>query len=108
MQSIGPDGIAFVIQFSDAGLTASGSAGAGLGYGAALGNPSGIEKSVAVEFDSWFNPELKDPAYFHIGVHSNGGLANNASEEYLQPTPPTSTLSISPCPPHSLTAKAIG
>ena len=77
-----------MIQASSAGHSASGSAGSGIGYGAAGGNPSGILSSVAVEFDSWYNPELNDPSVFHIGVHSNGQNANNASEEYPLPSLP--------------------
>eukprot|EP00026_Physarum_polycephalum_P000697 Phypoly_transcript_00698.p1 GENE.Phypoly_transcript_00698~~Phypoly_transcript_00698.p1 ORF type:complete len:1364 (-),score=231.60 Phypoly_transcript_00698:121-3909(-) len=77
-----PDGIAFVIQKSPAGTGATGTPGSGIGYGSALGNPSGITHSVAVEFDSWYNSELNDPPVFHIGVHSDGANPNNASEDY--------------------------
>lgn len=51
-RSRGGDGIAFVIQEQDP--RALGAGGAGLGY-------TGIENSLAVEFDTFYNSELLEP-----------------------------------------------
>jgi hypothetical protein len=65
------DGFAFVIQFAPNGTSTLGSTGAGgyIGY-------TGIPNSIAIEFDTFQNSW--DPAYTHIGVQSNGPLANSA------------------------------
>ena len=73
--NIGADGFTFVIQNSDSSLfggggsSALGSTGGGLGY-------AGIPNSLAVEFDTWFNPVLGDPNGNHISVHTAGTLQN--------------------------------
>jgi hypothetical protein len=75
----GGDGFAFVIQRDDDETEALGTSGNGLGY-------EGIRNSVAVEFDTWFNPEDNatiggtDLISDHISVHSMGVKANSASE----------------------------
>ena len=46
----GADGIAFVLHADPNGTAALGNSGAGLGY-------EGISRSLAVEFDTWYNPE---------------------------------------------------
>jgi hypothetical protein len=72
------DGMAFVIQ--NAGLTALGPNGGGLGYGAGLpGGTGGIPTSVAVKFDLFQNS--------HEGNNSTGLYTNGAS-----PTSPATTL----------------
>ena len=60
------DGIAFVIK-NPASVT--GANGGGMGY---LGTPN----SFAVEFDSWYNSEYKDPTTGanHIGIDVNGSV----------------------------------
>jgi hypothetical protein len=72
------DGMTFTIQ--NAGVTALGPAGGGLGYGAPLPTaPSGIPTSVAVKFDLFQN--------VHEGTNSTGLYINGAS-----PTSPSVTL----------------
>jgi len=72
------DGIAFVIQ--DAGTTALGPSGGGLGYGPdAPGGTPGIPTSVAVKFDLYSNAGE--------GTNSTGLYTNGAS-----PTTPATTL----------------
>lgn len=69
----GADGLVFVVQGD--GPNAIGSGGGNLGY-------SGIEPSIAVEFDTWGNISF-DPCYGgcdssdnHIGINRNGNLAS--------------------------------
>ncbi|MBI5426317.1 MAG: PEP-CTERM sorting domain-containing protein [Opitutae bacterium] len=61
----GADGLAFVIQRAQA--NALGSSGEGLGY-------LGINQSVAVEFDTWFNSTRADPDSNHYGLDLNGSV----------------------------------
>jgi hypothetical protein len=73
-RSRGGDGIAFVIQEQDP--RALGAGGAGLGY-------TGIQNSMAVEFDTFYNSELLEPYENHIAVHSRGWRhANNANHSF--------------------------
>ena len=67
----GGDGFAFVVQTT--GPNALGDNGGELGYG-------GLERSLAVEFDTHFNnwPGEPDPNDNHISVHTNGSAANGA------------------------------
>ena len=71
----GGDGIAFVLQGSEAAYTALGSGGTGMGYG-------GIPNSLAIEFDTWFNAESGsgDLAADHVSIHS-ASIHNNTSWE---------------------------
>jgi hypothetical protein len=72
------DGMTFTIQ--NAGLTALGPSGGGLGYGAGLpGGTPGIPTSVAVKFDLFQNS--------HEGNNSTGLYTNGVS-----PTSPATTL----------------
>jgi len=66
------DGFAFVIQSAAAGTHAIGSAGFGqyLGY-------NGLNKSLAIEFDTYQNSNYNDPANPHIGIQSNGAGSNS-------------------------------
>jgi fibro-slime domain-containing protein len=66
-----PRGFAFVMQNSAPG--ALGTDGSGLGY-------NGIPLSVAVEFDSFQDTSLADPAYDHVSVHTLYSQPNSASE----------------------------
>ena len=84
----GGDGFAFVIHRDENDTEALGSTGAGMGY-------DGIRNSLAVEFDTWFNPTSNattggsDLVGDHISVHSRGGKPNSASESFSlgQPRP---------------------
>jgi hypothetical protein len=64
---------AFVIQGE--GLNALGNNGKALGYG-------GINNSLAVEFDTYFNNEENDPYENHISVQTRGWRYPN-SENHL-------------------------
>ncbi len=71
------DGIAFVIQNSQAGLTAFGDGGGGIGY-------QGIPNSLAVEFDTYLNASPgpnEDPNANHVAVQSCGTNANSADHD---------------------------
>lgn len=64
----GGDGFAFVIH--DNGFySALGANGADLGYG-------GIDNSIALEFDTWYNALLGDIYQNHIAIHSMGKALN--------------------------------
>lgn len=65
----GADGIAFVLQNS--ATTALGHYGKGIGY-------AGISKSIAVEFDTYFNFESNDLNGNHVAIQSGGVLENQA------------------------------
>ena len=59
----GGDGFAFVLQ--NHGPISLGTAGGSLGYG-------GIPNAVAVEFDTWYDAELRDPYENHIAILTRG------------------------------------
>jgi uncharacterized repeat protein (TIGR01451 family) len=68
------DGIAFVIQNSQAGLAAFGDGGGGIGY-------QGIPNSLAVEFDTYLNAgpgPNNDPNANHVAIQSCGLNPNSA------------------------------
>jgi len=59
----GGDGFAFVVQNHCS--RALGGGGGGVGY-------SGIQNGIAVEFDTWFDADLRDPYENHIAVLTRG------------------------------------
>lgn len=70
----GGDGLAFVLH-SHANKTAtlgfqSGSQRSQIGY-------DGIQNSLAIEFDTWFNPESPDTFGDHVAIYSRGQGANS-------------------------------
>jgi hypothetical protein len=72
---LGADGITFVLHDDPRGFDAFGTYGEGMGYGRF--NPnflSGnyIAPSVAVEFDTYFNPYQNDPQCDHVAYLENG------------------------------------
>jgi len=69
----GADGFAFVIHNSSP--DAIGGTGHCLGY-------EGITNSVAVEFDTWRNPDCGDPNGNHVSVQTRGLLFNSAHHAY--------------------------
>jgi len=70
----GADGFAFVIQ--EQSEEAMGEPGQGLGY-------SGIQNSIAIEFDTYFNPGNLEPYENHISVHTRGfRFQNSANQSY--------------------------
>jgi hypothetical protein len=95
---IGADGFAFLIQNSAAGNAALGGAGGALGYAtnevfSSLPGMTGIENSLAIEFDGWNNNgDWNDfNSAQHVSVQTNGTLDNRPSAgfslgHYLAPT----------------------
>jgi hypothetical protein len=64
-RSRGGDGFAFVVHNDVQQEFALGSGGMALGYG-------GLQNALAIEFDTWFNPELLDVYENHVSVHVSG------------------------------------
>jgi hypothetical protein len=71
-RSRGADGFAFVIQQNS--MQALGEAGENLGYG-------GITNSLAVEFDTYYNPDLLEPYENHISVQTRGWREPNSPDQ---------------------------
>ncbi len=69
----GADGFAFVIY--NGPQEAVGGTGHCLGY-------EGITNSIAVEFDTWMNPDCGDPNGNHISVNTRGLLFNSSRHAY--------------------------
>jgi len=69
----GADGFAFVIHNGPA--EAVGGVGHCLGY-------EGLTNSIAIEFDTWLNPDCSDPNGNHVGIHTRGLLFNSARHPY--------------------------
>ena len=68
----GGDGFAFVIHGHANGTTTVGRGGEELGY-------AGIENSLAVEFDTWYNPWLGDMFEDHVSIQTRGPDAANGA-----------------------------
>lgn len=69
----GGDGFAFVIQDSGLDATGTGPGQGGIGY-------YGIPRSVALEFDTWYNAERSDPSDNHISIQTLG-LEPNSNDQ---------------------------
>lgn len=71
----GADGFAFVIQNSR--YDALGGVGHHLGY-------DGMPNSVAIEFDTWYNPAqgCEDPNSMHVSVQTRGTAPNSVNHHY--------------------------
>jgi len=69
----GADGIVFVLTTNPNGL---GSTGGALGYGG-----GSQPNSLAIEYDTWYNPSNNDPSqeYDHIGIESGGSVTHNVA-----------------------------
>lgn len=65
----GADGLVFGLQPVS---TSIGTAGGDLGFG-------GVVPSLGVEIDTWFNPDLSDPAFDHMAIVANGNMHHNSS-----------------------------
>jgi hypothetical protein len=70
----GADGFTLVLQNSNSGKTALGASGGSLGYG-------GIDRSVAIEFDSYDNGD-SDIDNNHISVLKNGSTSNAIASKH--------------------------
>jgi len=74
------DGIAFVVQNSLDTTNALVNTLGGLGYGSVGTNVPGITDCLAIEFDTFQDVTLGDPAADHISVHTKGVGENSANE----------------------------
>lgn len=73
------DGLTFCIQNDPRGASAIGAAGGYLGYGLAEPwNTPGITKSVAVEFDDYFNEPFSDLPGDHVGIDLDSSVVSRA------------------------------
>jgi hypothetical protein len=76
---VGGDGIAFVFQRDPDGLSAIGGFGKGLGFGNIAGSDivDPVSPSLAIEIDTFYNPEVDgDFTADHIGLVANGRMGN--------------------------------
>ncbi|MFQ5448826.1 MAG: hypothetical protein ACE5FF_18025, partial [Saprospiraceae bacterium] len=89
----GADGILFGFQPVS---TSIGQSGEGLGF-------QGVSPSLGIEFDTWQNNNLGDPAYDHVAISKNGDLNHGSSSNLAGPVPATSpATNIEDCQFHSL------
>lgn len=65
----GADGLVFVVQTVSNNV---GAAGGWIGY-------SGIEPSLGVEFDTYYNPQFHDPDGNHVGIDLDGNIVSAAT-----------------------------
>lgn len=73
------DGLTFCIQNDPKGFSALGSLGGYLGYGTSdFWDTAGISRSVAVEFDDYYNDEFRDLPTDHIGIDIQGSVVSKA------------------------------
>jgi Bacterial lectin/IPT/TIG domain/Fibronectin type III domain len=71
----GSDGLAFVVQNADSLSQSLGASGNGLGY-------AGVDNMLAIEFDTFYNPQLLEPYANHISIHIRGGDSSGASSSH--------------------------
>lgn len=89
----GADGILFGFQPLS---TSIGQTGEGLGF-------QGVSPSVGIEFDTWQNGNLADPAYDHIAISKNGNLNHGSSSLLAGPVQANpSSANIEDCKWHNL------
>lgn len=83
-ESGGADGMAFVIQNDIRGLTALGSPGGEMGYGAYPWLPASgaIRNSLVVEFDTWRSSPEGDLSGNEVSIHTNSTLPNENDEDF--------------------------
>lgn len=80
--SIAGDGFAFVLQDSSDGINALGGGGSALGYGqgTVAGQPRSMNRSIAVEFDTFtFGAPFEHPAP-HVAIHTQGSGPNDNND----------------------------
>jgi hypothetical protein len=79
----GAEGFAFVIQ----------NTGCGVGADKPYVIPyHGLVNSLAIEFDTWPNPNLNDPSRYHVAVNTNGRGPNSTDHNYSLATAVTSSF----------------
>ena len=89
----GADGILFGFQPLS---TSVGQTGEGIGF-------QGVTPSLGIEFDTWQNNNLSDPAYDHIAISKNGNLNHNSSSNLAGPIQANATKpNIEDCNWHKL------
>lgn len=69
----GADGFAFVLHSDPGGFAVVGNGGKHMGYG-------GIRKSIAVEFDTWYNPEVGDLFTDHVSIQTSANFQNSVGQ----------------------------
>lgn len=89
----GADGILFGLQPVS---TSIGQAGEGIGF-------QGVSPSVGIEFDTWQNFNLGDPAYDHVAICKNGVLNHGTANNLAGPVQANATKpNIEDCDWHKL------
>lgn len=89
----GADGILFGFQPLS---TSIGSTGEGIGF-------QGVRPSLGIEFDTWQNTNLSDPAYDHIAIIKNGNLNHSSTNNLSGPVQANATKSnIEDCQNHPM------
>ncbi len=89
----GADGIVFGLQPLS---TSIGVAGEGIGF-------QGVAPSLGIEFDTWQNDNLNDPAYDHIAIVRNGDMNHGTANTLAGPVQARSTNpDIEDCQWHTL------
>jgi Bacterial lectin/Fibronectin type III domain/IPT/TIG domain len=71
----GSDGLAFVIQNADSLSKSLGAAANGIGY-------AGIDNMLAIEFDTYYNPQLLESYENHISIHTSSDNSGNGSTSH--------------------------
>ena len=83
------DGLTFCIQSDPSESRALGSIGGYLGYGySEPWNTPGVTRSVAIEFDDYYNDTFSDLASDHVGIDVSGSVISHA--QAASPVPLTS------------------
>jgi len=79
----GADGMAFVIHDDPAGIQAIANLGSAMGYSGSLTDTAnGLDRSIAVELDTYQAGQWGDPSPNHLSVHTGGSGDNSALEDY--------------------------
>lgn len=98
------DGIAFLIQNSEAGTSAidasNGTDGCSIGFGettvgTCTGGTGGIPNSLAIEFDAFQNMDIQDVSSSHVAIQSCGTGANSVDAKCRRADFDLTTLEIS-------------
>lgn len=91
--ALGADGIVFGFQPLSTSL---GGAGGGIGF-------AGVTPSLGIEFDTWQNTDLLDPAYDHIAVMRDGNIFHTGAGNLAGPVQASpNTANVEDCRFHSL------
>ncbi|MCA9321103.1 MAG: hypothetical protein KDB53_10225 [Planctomycetes bacterium] len=91
VQGCGGSGLTFIIQNDPRGLTATGAPAHAMGYGATTVPTDAIVNSLVLEIDQFLDVNKNDPSHSHLGIHTNGTMANDQHENYSIGAYPTPT-----------------